>query len=187
MNEIKVNVSVGELEIVDEKNPKTITYVRKVEPYLRKITQLKGKNYTDREIAMVLNISTSTFHKFKLTIPELQDAYNNGIEDLVDTVERAAVKEAVGYEYYEEAVVPKTGDVVAIKKYARGNVSAQKLILKNRRNHIYTDKKTIETHDLRSNNINSLENLTEGEIRLLLERLRIRKQAVLDVEVVDVD
>lgn len=164
-----------------DKDPRTAMYVRKVEPYLDKITSMKGQNKTDREIAVILDITPSSFYRLKRSVPELEAAYRDGMNEMIHAVESATFREAIGYEYEEQAVVPKTGEIVTITKYARGNATAQKYILSNKKSKEYSDKRQIETTTKVEHDLGILKELTVSELRKLMLEMSD------DVEVIDID
>ena len=150
-------------------------YERKVQPQLDDVTRMKSINMTDIEMCKILDISTSTFYKLRKLHPELQVAYQIGIDILVNDVERSAMKEAIGYEYTEDAIHPKMG-VVKVKKYARGNASMQKYILSNKRSHTYQNKQTVQTDKSSVIDLTALKGTSPLELKKLIDTITQSQQ-----------
>lgn len=143
-------------------------YERKVQPQLDDIIKMKSKNFTDKEMCKILDISTTTLYHLRKLHPELQGAYQMGIDMLVNDVERSAMKEAIGYEYTEDAIHPKLG-VVKVNKYARGNASMQKYILSNKRPKSYTNKQVVSTDKSNVIDLTALKGLKPLELKSLID------------------
>ena len=145
-------------------------YERKVKPQLDDITRMKSLNMTDKAMCKILDISTTTFYGLRKQHPELQNAYQIGIDILVDDVEQAAMKEAIGYEYEEDAIHPKMG-VVKVKKYARGSTSMQKYILSNKRPKEYQNKQTVSTDKSTVIDLTALKGTSPLELKKLIDTI----------------
>lgn len=97
----------------------------------------------DRQIAHNMGISEATLYKWKQQYVEISEAIQRGKDHVDLQVVNALHREAIGYEYTEQAVTNK-GDVVSVRKFARPNVAAQRFWLKNRQG---WEERAITTHE----------------------------------------
>lgn len=151
-------------------------YERKVQPYLDDIVKMKAQNFTDKEMCRILDISTTTFYQLRKLHTDLQIAYKTGIDMLVDEVESAAFKEAIGYDYKEQQL-DKFGNAVDVKKYARGSAAMQKYILNNKRSSEYASKQTVMTDKTNVIDLTALKGTTPLELKKLIDEIEKRKQS----------
>ena len=119
-------------------------YFTKVQPYITTIEGMYREGYGLQEIADYLGIALSTLCNYKNQFPELDDALRRSNQDAVYAVENALYKSAIGYTYLEEEVNKKTGEIVTVQKYAKPNVNAQIILLKNRARNIWSDRQVIQ-------------------------------------------
>ena len=126
--EIVVDVDSSQILSSEDEQKRTITYLRKVEPYLKQIIQWRSKGKGIAQICKLLDISVGALYEYKRNIPEVAEALNAGNELLSDSIEESMYNEALGYTYEEEALT-KTGKVVSLKKFARPSIAAGKLVL----------------------------------------------------------
>lgn len=103
---------------------------------------------TDEEIAVKMEIATSTLYEWKKNYPQFAEALKEG-KDYVDRkVENSLLKRALGYEYeetlteiYEGEDGSKRKHIKKFKKYAHPDVTAQIFWLKNRKQNEWRDKR----------------------------------------------
>lgn len=146
-----------------------ITYIRKVEPYIKDIVKWRQEGKGINEICFMLDIHPSTFFEYRKKYPELSKAFELGTELLVDQIETSLYKEATGYNY-EEDTVSKSGDIVRVVKYARPQVAAQKFSLTNLRSSKWKNKNEQSNNTTVSGiNIEALKELSKEDIKKLLE------------------
>lgn len=118
-------------------------YDTHVKPYLDEIQGWAMSGLTDEQIAMNLDIGTSTLHEYKKKYPEFLDSIKKG-KDIADAqVVNALFKTATGFSYYEETT-NAVGDVVSVQKYAKPNTTAQIFWLKNRQSDKWRDKTEVK-------------------------------------------
>ena len=104
-----------------------------VEPYLEDIKKM-ALSMTERQIAETLEISYSTFRKYKEDYPALKDALKIGRRQLVVKLHSALIKRAEGFSYEEKKIVKRGEEVVETQtttKYCPPDVAAINLALKN--------------------------------------------------------
>ena len=118
-------------------------YETHVVPRFEEIREWCAKGYTEAEMYKILGIGKDTWYKYKREHVEFADILKTGKVDADDLVEQALYKNAMGYFYTEETVTNK-GDVVEVKKYHKGNTTAQIFWLKNRRRDEWRDKQEVE-------------------------------------------
>ena len=97
----------------------------------------------EEQIAKNTGASYSTFRGWKKRFPALSAALKKGKEVVDREVENALFKNAVGF-MYEEETVTNAGEVVAVKKYSKPNITAQIFWLKNRKMKEWRDKQEVE-------------------------------------------
>lgn len=97
----------------------------------------------DEQIAKNMGVAYSTFKEWKKKYSAFSDSLKQGKEVVDREVENALFKNAVGFMYEEEAVT-NAGEVVAVKKYSKPNITAQIFWLKNRKMKEWRDKQEVE-------------------------------------------
>lgn len=124
-------------------------YAEYVEPYLDDIKKM-SLSMTEKQIAETLEISYSTFRKYKDHYPALKDALKIGRRQLVVKLHSALIKRAEGYDYEETKTVRREGKVVetqVTKKHVPPDVAAINLALKNfDRDNWANDPQALELH-----------------------------------------
>ena len=108
-------------------------YHEYVEPYLDDILQM-AQTMTERQIAEKLEISYSTFRKYKAQFPALKDNLKKGRRQLILDIHSALIRKAKGFEYEERKIIKKNGKVTQeeiYKRVALPDVAAINLALKN--------------------------------------------------------
>ena len=108
-------------------------YAVNVEPYLQDIKKM-ALSMTERQIAQTLEVSYSTFRKYKDQYPALKDALKKGRRDLVLELHSALIQRAKGYTYEERKVIKDGDEVVRTEittKVCPPDVAAINLALKN--------------------------------------------------------
>jgi len=169
-----INVNLDLAPSLDPKNanPYTITYERKVRPYLQDITKYRENGMNVAQIAKILDISSSIFLHYKNTIPELKEAYDFGNELLADSLETSMYQEAKGYDYTEEDVNKKTGEIVELRKHARGNGAMLKFALTNVRSEQWKNKTEVAKTTTINTNVQQLQQLSTDDLKTLLITLK---------------
>ena len=104
-------------------------YEKRVKPKLEKIAVM-NQTLSERQIAYELGFSLTYFNEYKVLHEELRDALQRGRDMLVRAVKESMVKSANGYYYTEEDISPD-GEKSKRKRYAKPDVVAQHLLLKN--------------------------------------------------------
>ena len=168
--EINVDLSRLENQLTVEETADTV-YERKVKPCLDDITRMKAKNISNSKICEILDISTTTFYQLRKEHPEMLEAYKKGIDILVDEVESAAYKEAIGYTYEEESLDQKNGVAVPLEKYARPSTSMQKYILNNKRGKTYSTKQQVTTGSGNQLDLSALRSLSPMQFKQLMDKV----------------
>lgn len=79
-------------------------YETKVEPYLEKIEQM-ALIMTEEQICNTLNISLSSWKRYKKQYEPLRTVLKRGRRDLVLELKSTLIKKAKGYEYTEKKVI----------------------------------------------------------------------------------
>jgi hypothetical protein len=124
-------------------------YAEYVEPYLDDIKKM-SLSMTEKQIAETLEISYSTFRKYKEQYPALKDALKIGRRQLVVKLHSALIRRAEGYDYEETKTVKRDGKVVetqTTKKHVPPDVAAINLALKNfDRDNWANDPQALELH-----------------------------------------
>jgi predicted DNA-binding protein (UPF0251 family) len=101
---------------------------------LSRLERWKGDGLTDGQIAQNMGISESTFYEWKRTYPEISEALKKGRDVVASIVENATMKNAKGYDYFEDTYTIIAGELALtkrVKKHAAGNATAQIFLLKN--------------------------------------------------------
>ena len=104
-------------------------YEKLVQPKLKKIAEM-NQTMSERQIAFALGVSLTSFNEYKVLHKELRDALQRGRDMLVSNVKQAMVKSATGYHYTETDINPE-GEKSTRRRYAKPDVVAQHLLLKN--------------------------------------------------------
>lgn len=131
------------------------SYQDLIERRLNEIETWVEQGDTDKEIAEKLGIGYSTFRKYKTDSVALKGAIATGKDKANQAVEKALLKIAKGYHFYEETafkvkeevvdevtkevLVKESVKVQSVKKYARPDINAQKFWLINRQNTKWKD------------------------------------------------
>lgn len=172
--EIVIDIDIEKIEKVKEEDVQIISdgldttskhFKNKVEPNISKITTWKAKGFRDSDIAELLDIASSTFGRYKREYKPIRDAYEEGMNSLLDDIELSMYRESMGYDYEETVVNNKTGEIVRISKHARANPTFAKFVLKNRRGETWKEKTEIEKRNIIEADFSALQNLTTEEIR----------------------
>lgn len=122
-------------------------YEQWIEPEgLLKLESWARDGLTDEQIASNVGISRATLYVWKKEYPSISDALKKGKEVVDIQVENALLKRALGYQYDEIKI--EEGDDFYKKtvttKEVLPDTTAQIFWLKNRRPHMWRDKKDVE-------------------------------------------
>ncbi len=98
--------------------------------HLVKMIVMQGAE--DDEIARMFGVDPKLFANWKKTYPSFGKALSEGRLSVDAEVTYALYKNAVGFDFEEEAATPK-GGIVTLKKKRHGETAAQKYWLENRR------------------------------------------------------
>jgi len=104
-------------------------YEKLVQPKLKEIAVM-NQTMSERQIAYELGVSLTSFNEYKVLHEELRDALQRGRDELVRKVKESMVKSANGY-YYTETDESEDGVTNKRKRWAKPDVVAQHLLLKN--------------------------------------------------------
>lgn len=104
-------------------------YEKLVQPKLKEIAVM-NQTMSERQIAFELGVSLTSFNEYKALHEELRDALQRGRDELVRKVKESMVKSANGY-YYTETDESEDGVTNKRKRWAKPDVVAQHLLLKN--------------------------------------------------------
>lgn len=104
-------------------------YEKLVQPKLKEIAVM-NQTMSERQIAFALGVSLTSFNEYKVLHEELRDALQRGRDELVRKVKESMVKSANGY-YYTETDESEDGVTNKRKRWAKPDVVAQHLLLKN--------------------------------------------------------
>ncbi len=120
---------------------------------LLKIEGWARDGLTDKQIAHNIGITEQTLNNWKKRFPSLFEALKRGKEVIDRQVENALLKRALGYEYEEiKQIIEKDEKgkdrkrVEKITKHVIPDTAAQIFWLKNRKPHVWRDKREIETN-----------------------------------------
>lgn len=83
------------------------------------IELLSRLGYTEKESAEFIGISKSTLNNWKNKYPEFLDSKKRGLDNIINQIEHALYKRAIGYEYKEthvEAEIIGNEETKAVKK-----------------------------------------------------------------------
>lgn len=173
--EIEIDVDTSLLLTDEDEKKRTITYTRKVKPYIDKIQEWRAEGKGANEIAHILNINVGTLYEYKRNYPELDKAWELGNERLADSLETSLYKSAKGYEYEEEALT-KAGYAVKLKKYAHPNIAASKFALSNIRPEKWRAKPVIDSKT--GTSTKAVEALNQLSVEQIQQFLELRKKLV---------
>jgi len=102
---------------------------------------------TEKEIAGEIGVSESTLSLWKLEHPEFSEVLKKARLPLIEEVERAHFRSALGFRYKARKPMTKfVGDgiqeieIIEYQEYVPPNITAQIHILKKRKSDIYGDK-----------------------------------------------
>ncbi len=113
------------------------------EEILERVKAYARDGLTELEMCKKLNIGQTTFTYWKRLYPALMTALKENKEVVDNQVVGALLRNALGFEYTEE-VLTKDGFVMAVKKYALPNTTAQIFWLKNRQPDKWREKRETE-------------------------------------------
>ena len=109
---------------------------------------------TDEQIAKNIGISTGTLYEWKKKYSEFSEALKRGKEVVDREVENALLKRALGYEYEEvKQIIEKDAKgrdrkrIEKTIKHVVPDTTAQIFWLKNRKPHVWRDRREIETNE----------------------------------------
>jgi hypothetical protein len=108
-------------------------YETHIEPYLDDIRDM-ALTMTEEQIAKTLNVSYTTFRKYKAEKPALFDALKKGRRELIKSLHSDLIRRAHGFTYEETKTIRENGKPVRIETYVRlcpPDVAAINLALKN--------------------------------------------------------
>ena len=120
--------------------PQKHDYFRIVLPKLKEIENMVDYGYSIKQIADSLGVNAKTYYKWKSQYSELDIIHSQGVKKNVAKLKKAALTEALGYEYKEKQVEEikdtVTGKVTFRKtktttKYARPNINILTFLLCN--------------------------------------------------------
>jgi len=121
---------------------------------LLKIEGWARDGLTDKQIAHNIGITEQTLNNWKKRFPSLFEALKRGKEVIDRQVENALLKRALGYEYEEVKQIiekdEKGKDRKRIEKTIKQvipDTAAQIFWLKNRKPHVWRDRREIETNE----------------------------------------
>ena len=121
---------------------------------LLKIEGWARDGLTDEQIAHNIGISRTTLYDWKNKYPDISYALKKGKEVVDRQVENALLKRALGYEYEEVKQIiekdEKGKDRKRIEKTIKQvipDTAAQIFWLKNRKPHVWRDRREIETNE----------------------------------------
>lgn len=123
----------------------------RIKPRLEEIKAWCRDGHTDKEMCKSLDVSVSTFNKYKSLKPELMESLKVNKEIADQTVVNSLYKRATGFEFEETTEKIKTDikgntlerEVKNVSKILVGDVTAQIFWLKNRCKE-WTDRKNLE-------------------------------------------
>lgn len=118
-------------------------YVYKVRPQLDAIYKLVSQGYTKAQVAEVLGITIVAFRNMNRELPELKAVMEIATDDKLDMVEASLTHLALGYEYTEESVNARTGEVERLTQFQHPSLGAIRFILGNKRGEEYAEKKQV--------------------------------------------
>ncbi len=172
-------VIIIDVDVSEKETTLALIYTRKIQPYLPDIVKWRQQGKGINTICRILDISPDTFFKYRNEYQEFRDAYEMGTDLLADNMETALFKEAVGYDYYEEALT-KSGDIVSVKKVARPSISASKFALTNIRPKNWKNKvDSVQSTKLSGAKIEAIEGMSVDDLKSLVE-LANKKKAITD-------
>lgn len=106
---------------------------------------------TEYEAAEIMELSISTFKRWKKNYPEFLNAVKKGKEPVNYKIVNSMINAAIGFEYEEVKTYLSTDDkgkkvtrIEKTKKYYPPNTEAGKFMLKNRMPESYRDKQEID-------------------------------------------
>lgn len=102
------------------------TYETLVKPHLADITNLRNQGYKVHQICKFLGISCISFYGWMKEHSELYDAWEEGQVKLVEALEAAANRKALGYQYeeLEETILFDADDAVYGRKVTKRTKTA---------------------------------------------------------------
>lgn len=124
--------------------------LKKLDVFEKLIYELSSQGLTKPEIAKKLNVTTQQLIRLMKEQPNLEAAYENGLNESVREVEKALFKRATGYYVKEKKKRVTTGQfgetyerVEEMERYVPPDVNAIIFYLKNRAPDRWTDKHEI--------------------------------------------
>lgn len=122
---------------------------------------------TDKEMADVLDISESTFNKWKLDHKEFSESVTRGKTIADAEVAASFKKKAQGYQYTETHSELREGSMVVTKeiiKEVQPDAGAALNWLKNRQKDRWRDKQEVESTNTHTHTIKDLDQLSDEEL-----------------------
>lgn len=117
-------------------------YTERIQPRLKEIEHWYSLGLTEGQICINLNISRTTFYKYKKDEKDFQEAVKRGVTPLVVEVRSALAKSALGFTYTEkktymknepsaDGIIKKVQYQEITERYSPPNVASCNLLLKN--------------------------------------------------------
>lgn len=131
----------------------------------------------NEEIAQKLGIHVSTLYDWQNVHPEFAEAIKKGKKVASAEVARAMYKKAVGYDYEEVTIYGKMGadgkmvgkEIKTQKKHMPPDVAAGMCLLTNWDPAHYKHRQTVKIEPVGRGEFGDLEDLTDGELRDIIE------------------
>jgi len=108
-------------------------YELRVKPYLDKVADM-ALVMSEEQIAITLNVSYSSFQRYKEAHNELRQALKKGRRELVLELKSVLIQKAKGFHYEESKTIKEKGKETrteVYRKYCPPDVAALNLLLKN--------------------------------------------------------
>ena len=139
---------------------------------LTEIESWARDGHSEKEIFIMLGLSSATWQRYKRDHKELKDALNRGYEFSLPKVIPALFKSAIGYQYNEVTQErDKNGNLITTKivtKEVQPNVSAIMNILKNK---FPNEWNTVEKLDITTTTTSKIPDMPSEFISKLAEEL----------------
>jgi len=111
--------------------------------HLAQVKAIAWRGSSDDEIAGMFGVDKDLFQKWKKHYPSFRLAIEMGRSHPTAEVERGLFERATGYDYHEDGLT-RTGRVVALKRHAIPDVSAQKFWLTNRDKENWNERHSLD-------------------------------------------